>query len=280
MKKIILSLSLMLSCMFAFSLSSQAATLGQVKWPTTVPACYYANCNTKQQTVENKIYLHWKKVDGATKYQVYRKKYGGSYSLFKTVTTNQTSDKSKGEFCYKVRAIKGTQKGAFSAEKSVITVGGVMSSRQYNPGSFVTSGTSQFAVTVKNRSGKKLYILGTAKGSTSATASHYVYPVCIINKATNAIVRNAFMSNNGIYNGTLGIGGDAAYSVINKDSFNKYFVIQAVGMIQPYINAYDDTSKYEYQATSLFTVNTQTTARIYALTTSSSKGKYVVQRYK
>jgi hypothetical protein len=70
---------------------------------------------------ENKITMEWNKVKGATKYQIYRatsKK--GSYKLVKTTTKTTWADtKAKSEnYWYKVRAVKGSKKSAFTTPQN------------------------------------------------------------------------------------------------------------------------------------------------------------------
>lgn len=67
--------------------------------------------------------LTWPKVDGATKYQVYRSKTGKSGSFALKKTTTNTTYSNIGITCgktywYKVRAVNSKGKGSFSAVKS------------------------------------------------------------------------------------------------------------------------------------------------------------------
>ena len=64
----------------------------------------------------------WKKVTGAKKYEVYRSaKMKSGYKKVSTVKTNKLTDKKKlkkgKKYYYKVRAVHGSAKSAFSAVK-------------------------------------------------------------------------------------------------------------------------------------------------------------------
>ena len=72
------------------------------------------------------VRISWKKVKNAKKYQVYRaNKKNGRYKKITTLTGTSyiNSDLKKGtRYFYRVRAVNGNSKGAFSAKKSVSTM--------------------------------------------------------------------------------------------------------------------------------------------------------------
>ena len=76
----------------------------------------------KAKAGKKKASVSWKKVTGAKKYEVYRsaKKKSG-YKKVSTVKTNKLTDKKKlkkgKKYYYKVRAVNGKSKSAFSAVK-------------------------------------------------------------------------------------------------------------------------------------------------------------------
>lgn len=111
------------------------------------------------------ISLKWNKVDSATKYQVYR--YYSSkkaWKLVKSPTSNATSIsklKANTTYKFKVRAVKGTTKGAFSAAKSIRTAR--------------ASGTYSAKL-----NGKKFYV-------TIGKTSHIPYPAFHKRKGTEAV---------------------------------------------------------------------------------------------
>ena len=117
-----------------------AASVGQVKSLKVV----YTKGVTK---------ISWKKVSGATSYQVYRAAPGKSYAKIKTTKSISCTDTKKGEYYYKVRAVRGSSKGAFSSAVPICTVSGWIGARVAG-NTFVNAGTSSFGIKITNPTSK------------------------------------------------------------------------------------------------------------------------------
>ena len=79
---------------------------------------------TKFTSGEQGLSISWKKVKGAKKYEVYSAATG-KYKKIATVTTNSLSKyfpKAEQEYKYKVRAVNGSSKSAFSKAKKLIQI--------------------------------------------------------------------------------------------------------------------------------------------------------------
>ena len=74
----------------------------------------------------NAVKITWKKADYAKKYEVYRAaSSNGTYKKVKTTTSTSYTDSgltTGKKYYYKVRALNGTAKGAYSAWKSAVPV--------------------------------------------------------------------------------------------------------------------------------------------------------------
>ena len=105
-KKIISSVLAVLIVVSAMAIGGFSASAASLKKPTGLKA---VNDN-------HSINLSWSKVSGAKKYEIYR-----NSKLLKTLTATSTKDYSVGggqKYTYKVRAVNGTKKSAFSSNVS------------------------------------------------------------------------------------------------------------------------------------------------------------------
>ncbi|MGN0704547.1 MAG: fibronectin type III domain-containing protein [Lentihominibacter sp.] len=112
-------------------------------------------------TSKSEAKVSWKKVSNAQKYSVYYSTTGSNYKLLKTTTLRYVKHSglyAGKTYYYKVRAIKGTKKSAYSTVKKVRTLS------KASPG--LTASASSNKVTlkwdsVKNASGYYVYRKGT-----------------------------------------------------------------------------------------------------------------------
>ena len=73
----------------------------------------------------NAARIEWQEVSGATAYQVYCRVNGGPYTWVRTTTSNAIVHKKLrggATYYYKVRALKGNKKGAFSRSLPLLTI--------------------------------------------------------------------------------------------------------------------------------------------------------------
>lgn len=223
--------------------------------------------------IQGKTKLTWKKTGGAKKYEVYRSTNGKTFKKVKTVTTCSWQDKKKGELWYKVRAVNGKRKGAFSAAKSVYTLRGWIPFRVQG-NSFISAGTSIFPIALWNDGGKKVSFIGSSKdGRTMQT-----HPILIYNKQTGQFEKTTF-TNQAYYSGALSnaAGETNVRTHILKGKGKYKIYVAGLGMIYPYVNQYDDSSRYTYYINTYFKIGN----RKYCLTSSSAptaSKDYMVQR--
>ncbi len=124
---------------FAASFTSKKPTID------TETSCY----------MNGKLILKWSKVSGATKYEVYRSKNkSGSYKKFATVTKNNLSKKTTGEYYYKVRGIKGSKKSKFSDPVHVFAANSKISKINFS-----NVGGLQVRILVTNKSERNMNFL-------------------------------------------------------------------------------------------------------------------------
>lgn len=225
--------------------------------------------------LQGKTRLSWKKVRGAKKYEIYRSTNGKTFKKVKTVRKQSWQDTKKGELWYKVRAVRGKSKGAFSATKSVYTLTGWIPFRKQGD-SFISAGTSIFPIAMDNCGGKKVSFIGNSKDGKNMKT----HPIMIYNKKTGKFEKTMF-TNQAYYSGALcNAAGETNIRTHILKGKGKYRIyIAGVGMIYPYINTYDDSSKYAYYIIAYFKVG----GRKYSLTVSNeptAKKDYMVERVK
>lgn len=264
-KKLILNLMMLLllvcAATFSTSISVQAASLGTVK-------------NVKAVYTKDKTSLSWKKVSRAKKYEIYRSSNGRNYKKVKTVTGLSWNDTKKGELWYKVRAVNGRKKGSFSKAVSVYTIGGRISLRQTG-NSFLSAGSSVFALEIWNYASKKPIFIGCTNNGRKMTK----FPVYVYNKQFKRYERS--LTGRSYYNGALSTAAgetDIKYSKLRGKG--KYIIyVSGLGMIYPYVNQYDNGNIYTYYIKTYFKIG----SRKYRLTVSSNSSyykDYQVQRVK
>lgn len=239
-----------------------AASVGQVKSLRVV----YTKGVTK---------ISWKKVSGATSYQVYRAVPGKSYAKIKTTKSISCTDTKKGEFYYKVRAVRGSSKGAFSSAVPICTVSGWIGARVAGT-TFVNAGTSSFGIKITNPTSKNLYFLGQTgnKGT--------VYPVMIYDKINKKFITMP-LANQAYLPGVLSEGGATNVKTRIVKKGNWLIEVSAVGMIDAYYRVYDDASRYAYYITGYFRTGSLNGKNTYAIIVSSyptSAKEYLVERVK
>ncbi len=219
---------------------------------------------TKLQAIYAKrvVSLSWKKAGGAKSYEVYRSTDGKKYRRIKKVTTNSWQDSNRaGEFWYKVRAVSGKKKGAFSSATSTYTIGGRIPFRKTGS-SFIDAGTSIFPITLWNFGNKKPVFFGQ-KGKNIT-----MWPIRVYNKQTGR-VENAIFSDKNYYSGSLCNAGGENYlesSTLNKGKGNYTIYAAGLGMVSPYIDTYDNADIYTYYIKTYFKLG----SRIYSLTVTSN----------
>lgn len=262
MVSMMLILLLLVTAIPAMPVEVQAAAPGRV---TGFSAVY----------MQGKTKLSWKKARGAKKYEIYRSTNGKTFKKVKTVKTRSWKDTKKGELWYKVRAVNGKSKGAFSAAKSVYTLRGWIPFRVQG-NSFISAGTSIFPIALWNDGGKKVSFIGNSKDGRNMKT----HPIMVYNKQTGQFEKTVF-TNQSYYAGALcnaaGETNIRTHILKRKGKYKIY--IAGLGMIYPYVNAYDDSSKYAYYIITYFKVG----GRKYSLTVSNeptAKKDYMVQRVK
>ena len=240
----------------------QAASVGKV---TKLKAVY----------TKGKVNLTWKRTSRAKKYEIYRSTNGKKFKKVKTVKGLSWKDNKKGEYWYKVRAVNGKHKGPFSNVTSVYTVGGRISLR-YTGNSFLSAGTSVFALEIWNHASKKPAFIGCTHNGKKMT----VYPIYIYNK--KAIRYERSLTNEAFYRGALSSSAgetDIKTSILHRGKGNYIVYVAGLGMIYPYVNAYDNSDVYTYYINTYFKLD----SRKYLLRVSSNSSYYMdyqVQRVK
>ena len=240
----------------------QAASVGKV---TKLKAVY----------TKGKVNLTWKRTSRAEKYEIYRSTNGKKFKKVKTVKGLSWKDNKKGEYWYKVRAVNGKHKGPFSNVTSVYTVGGRISLR-YTGNSFLSAGTSVFALEIWNHASKKPEFIGCTHNGKKMT----VYPIYIYNKKAMRYERS--LTNEAFYRGALSSSAgetDIKTSILHRGKGNYIVYVAGLGMIYPYVNAYDNSDVYTYYINTYFKLD----SRKYLLRVSSNSSYYMdyqVQRVK
>ena len=240
----------------------QAASVGKV---TKLKAVY----------TKGKVNLTWKRTPRAKKYEIYRSTNGKKFKKVKTVKGLSWKDNKKGEYWYKVRAVNGKHKGPFSNVTSVYTVGGRISLR-YTGNSFLSAGTSVFALEIWNHASKKPEFIGCTHNGKKMT----VYPIYIYNKKAMRYERS--LTNEAFYRGALSSSAgetDIKTSILHRGKGNYIVYVAGLGMIYPYVNAYDNSDVYTYYINTYFKLD----SRKYLLRVSSNSSYYMdyqVQRVK
>ena len=240
----------------------QAASVGKV---TKLKAVY----------TKGKVNLTWKRTSRAEKYEIYRSTNGKKFKKVKTVKGLSWKDNKKGEYWYKVRAVNGKHKGPFSNVTSVYTVGGRISLR-YTGNSFLSAGTSVFALEIWNHASKKPAFIGCTHNGKKMT----VYPIYIYNKKAMRYERS--LTNEAFYRGALSSSAgetDVKTSILHRGKGNYIVYVAGLGMIYPYVNAYDNSDVYTYYINTYFKLG----SRKYRLRVSSNSSYYMdyqVQRVK
>lgn len=265
-KKKLVSLALLLLLVItavpASSVNVQAASVGKVT-------------GLKVVFTKGKTKLTWKKASRAKKYQIYRSTNGKNYKKVKTVKSRSWTDTKKGEVWYKVRAINGSRKGAFSKAVSIYTMGGRISTRM-SGNTFVNAGTSIFAIELWNYASKKPAFIGNSKDGKKMTD----YPVMVYNKSTGQFISS--MTGERYYHGVLSNSGgetNVYTSILSRGKGKSLIYVAGLGMVSPYVTAYDNHNLYAYYINTYFKLG----KRVYQLTVSSEPTyakEYLLQRIK
>lgn len=170
-------MTLLITLLCSFMLQAPAFATGfTARKPTISAASGYVN---------GRISLKWSKVTGAARYEIWRSKSKGSgYKKFATTTRASYSKKTTGDYYYKVRGVKGSQKSKFSSP----VYGFAANGRITNVGFSDIYGIS-FRVLISNKSKKAMSMLGTNLGT-----------LYLVNKGTGSVVdscRNVILSTQG-----------------------------------------------------------------------------------
>ena len=135
------------------------------------------------------VRISWKKVKNAKKYQVYRaNKKNGRYKKITTLTGTSyiNSDLKKGtRYFYRVRAVNGNSKGAFSAKKSVSTMNSPLYDVEIDKGAGTVTISAKVNGKYFSRSTRHLMVdqYGFNKGTAMLTS------YCIPDDLYNGLVR-------------------------------------------------------------------------------------------
>ena len=262
MVSFVMAILLVVAAVPSTGIEVQAASVGKV---TGVKAVY----------TKGKTNLTWKRASRAKKYEIYRSTNGKKYQKVKTVKGLSWQDTKKGELWYKVRAVNGRQKGKFSSAVSVYTVGGRISLRTTG-NSFLSAGSSVFALEIWNHASKKPVFIGCTNNGKKMTN----YPIYIYNKKARRYERS--LTNEAYYHGALSSAAgetNMKSSTLHKGKGNYIIYVSGLGMIYPYINAYDNGDIYTYYINTYFKLG----SRKYRLRVSSNSSyykDYQVQRVK
>ena len=262
MVSFVMAILLVVTAIPSTSTEVQAASVGKV---TGVKAVY----------TKGKTKLTWKRASRAKKYEIYRSTNGKKYQKVKTVSGLSWQDTKKGELWYKVRAVNGRQKGAFSSAVSVYTVGGRISLR-VTGNSFLSAGSSVFALEIWNYASKKPVFIGCTNNGRTMTD----YPIYVYNKKSRRYERS--LTGEAYYHGALSSAAgetNMKSSTLHKGKGNYIIYVAGLGMIYPYVNAYDNSNIYTYYINTYFKLG----SRKYRLRVSSNSSyykDYQVQRVK
>ena len=211
----------------------------------------------------------------AKNYEIYRSTNGKKYKKVKTVRGLSWQDTTKGELWYKVRAVNGKRKGSFSSAISVYTMGGRISLRQTG-NSFLSAGSSVFALEIWNYASKKPVFIGCTNNGRKMTN----FPVYIYNKKARRYERS--LTNKSYYHGALSTAAgetDIKSSTLHRGRGKYIIYVSGLGMVYPFVNAYDNSKIYTYYINTYFKLG----SRKYRLRVSSNSSyykDYQVQRVK
>lgn len=163
----------------AFTIRADAASNIKKSKPKFVTgSCYYSNDTYK-------AVLKWKKVKGAKKYIIYRSTTkSGKYKKFATTKKTSLKKKSKGEFYYKVKAIKGKQGSKFSDPVHLFPAAGQIVSKMYVTVYYSGTKTTLWVV-ARNDSNKTMTL----------PASNASYSICLVDKNTGKVIKEYDVDN-------------------------------------------------------------------------------------
>lgn len=250
---LIMAVLLLVTAIPTTTVNVQAASVGRV---TGLKAVF----------TKGSVKLTWKRASGAKKYEVYCSRNGRSYTKVKTVSSISWKDTRKGELWYKVRAVNGNRRGSFSNVASVYTLGGRITVRMQG-NSFISAGNSVFVIQLWNYGNQKPAFIGCTNNGRTMTN----FPVFVYNKKRKRYEKS--LTNASYYPGAL---STASGETNIKTSYlhngkGKYLIyVSGLGMIAPYVNAYDNGSVYTYYINTYFKVGT----RKYRLRVSSNPSAY------
>ena len=138
--------------------------------------------------VNGSVVLQWSKVSGASSYEVYRAtSKSGSYKKFASTKKTKLTKKTSGEYFYKVRAVKGGKKTAFSSPVHIFAANGRITEKTFSSYKGI-----QFRVLVTNKSGRAMNFLAVNPST-----------VYLVNKSTGQVVGQASAMLDAL--GTMGI---------------------------------------------------------------------------
>lgn len=149
---------------------------------------------------------------------------------------------------------------------SVYTIGGRISLRQTG-NSFLSAGTSVFALEIWNYASKKPAFIGCSNNGRKMTD----FPIYVYNKNTRRYEKS--LTNEAYYHGALSSAAgetDLKTSILHKGKGNYIIYVAGLGMIYPYVNAYDNSNIYTYYINTYFKIG----SRKYRLRVSSNSSYY------
>jgi hypothetical protein len=147
--------------------------------------------------VNNAVYLKWKKVKGAKRYEIQRAKVNpkkankvGKWKKWKVTKKTSIKKKTSGDYKYRVRAIKGSQKGKWSKAKRIFAATGHITDIIYEEPTTIwgipIEGKLNFRILIKNKTQSQMgfvkpgtqstiYALDPQTGKTLKSWSGYLY---------------------------------------------------------------------------------------------------------
>ena len=131
----------------------------------------------------------------------------------------------------------------------------------------LSAGTSVFALEIWNYASKKPAFIGCSNNGRKMTD----FPIYVYNKNTRRYEKS--LTNEAYYHGALSSAAgetDLKTSILHKGKGNYIIYVAGLGMIYPYVNAYDNPNIYTYYINTYFKIG----SRKYRLRVSSNSSYY------
>ena len=168
----VLTLTLAMTLLFGLLLEAPALAAGISSKQPTIKT-------TESGYVNGALVLKWSGVSGASSYEIFRSSTrNGSYKKFATSRKTGLTKKTTGEFYYKVRGVKVSQKSRFSDPVHVFAANGVITDLGFSGVKGI-----QLRVLVSNKSNRKMSFIATNLGT-----------IYLIDRSTGEVVGNFYAS--------------------------------------------------------------------------------------